>query len=265
MGPGVGGRCGRLRDATLERAGGSRSSAGPDAGVDQSAGCALGSHSPVAPRGGDSCAVVDGDNVSGVLRRGLALAHHRPGKIVGHSHRPGCGDGRGSEGDGCTCCGRTGARVDRPLRVGHLHGGDDRESRRRPAVAYLGCFWRTGNEELTCPASSPFYSIRSGFHTANTHITLVECGFISDLNRSDWHWKVAARSATGGWGPYSPPMTFHLLTVSAVRRTPLQRLTGWSGCSVHSPSSRRQPLLLLAVAVSRHAAATAVRWMRPRR
>jgi len=76
------------------------------------------------------------------------------------------------------------------------------------AVAYLGCFWRGGNEALACPASTPPYGIRSGFHSGETHISVVQCGFVQDFLRSDWHWKVAARSATGGWGPYSPPMTF---------------------------------------------------------
>lgn len=79
------------------------------------------------------------------------------------------------------------------------------------AVAYLGCYWRDGGEDLVCPEEQyPYRLLFDSFHTPETQISLVTCVFIQDQVLGDWHWKVAARTADSGWGPYSSPGSFSL-------------------------------------------------------
>lgn len=80
------------------------------------------------------------------------------------------------------------------------------------AVAYLGCFWHDGGEDLVCPKQQYPYGLQhDSFHTTDSRISFVDCSFIQDFVLTDWHWKVAARTEASGWGPYSPTMTFRLV------------------------------------------------------
>jgi hypothetical protein len=81
------------------------------------------------------------------------------------------------------------------------------------AVDYLGCVWQDGakGEALACPgAEDPYRLLADSFHTTETRISFVRCWFSPDQFLGDTHWKVAARTANSGWGPYSAPAIFRL-------------------------------------------------------
>jgi hypothetical protein len=81
------------------------------------------------------------------------------------------------------------------------------------AVDYLGCFWYDGarGEDLACPGTAyPYRLPPDSFHTTEPRISFVRCSFSPDQFLGDRHWKVAARTADSGWGPYSAPATFRL-------------------------------------------------------
>jgi hypothetical protein len=78
------------------------------------------------------------------------------------------------------------------------------------AVSYLACYWHGDLQDVSC-SRAPFTGFagpNAYIHTSESRATVVQCAFVADFNLSDWHWKVAARFPSSGWGAYSPTVDF---------------------------------------------------------